>query len=82
MGWGLSYTNFTLAAAATPEAGLRLALGQTTTVDVQVANVGALAGDEVVLARQSPSSPRLILPNFSVLARACLWWCVGAPIWV
>ena len=28
-----------------------------------------------------PFFPRPILPNFSVLARACLW-CVGAPIWV
>jgi len=55
-GWGLSYTNFSLAWAGTPPPpALTLTpAAPTAVVEVELANVGSVAGDEVVQVYAEP----------------------------
>ena len=53
MGHGLSYTSFTLeeaAASSSPNDATPLSVGVNMTVELQVKNIGAVDGDEVILA--------------------------------
>ena len=58
-------------------ASLEALLEGASTLAVEVDNVSA---ESTYSGPSKPFFPRLILPNFSVLARACLW-CLGARMW-
>ena len=58
-GHGLSYTTFTI---GEPRTASTFAAGQSTTVEVEVANTGARTGSEVVQVYVEPVDPRLPRP--------------------